>query len=112
MSNNSEKKGTTPKEENGGEKMYMIEYLDFDEHIFDTYYPVPQELIDLLQNELQKCIDEGGPFEDEKDEASMRREIIREMDEFYVDIDVYGNGNGIDFNYKLYDIHLDDFYYE
>lgn len=110
MSNNSEKKGTTPKEDNGGEKMYKIEFFDFDDNIHDTYYPVPQELIDKLQSEMQKCINEGGPFENEKEEASMRREIIKEMDEFYVVIDVLGNG--IDSNCNLYDIHLDDFYYE
>lgn len=107
MSNNSEKKGATPKGEKGGEKMYKIEYYDFDENILDTYYPVPQELIDKLQSEMQKCINEGGPFENEMEEASMRREIIHEMEEFYVDID----GDGFA-NIPLYDIHLDDFYYE
>lgn len=110
MSNNSDKKDITPKGNKGGEKLYKIEYWDNDDNILDTYYPVPQKLIDILQNELQRSIADDGPFKNEEDEASMRREIIKEMDEFYVDIDVFGYG--IDHNLKLYDIHLNDFYYE
>lgn len=110
MSNNSEKKDTTPKGEKGGEKLYMIEFWDYDGNILDTYYPVPQDMIDKLQREMQKIIDESGPFDNEEEEVSMRREIIYDMDDFFVDIDIIGGG--IYDNLKLYDIHLNDFYYE
>ena len=106
MSNNSEKKGATPKGEKGGKKMYWIEYWGYDENTHETYYPVPQEMIDKLQSEMQKCINEGGPFENEKEEASMRREII-DNEDFYVDKEGYGLTE-----LPLYYIHLDDFYYE
>lgn len=105
MINNSDTKGVSPKGGNGGTKMYKIEYWDNCNNILDTYFAVPQEMVDKLQCAIQKTIDENGPFENEEEEISIRIEIIKHED-FCLDIEGYYT-----INQRLYDIHLNDFYY-
>lgn len=66
-------------------KYYYIQYYDKDENELDEYYALPQETIDNLLKKIEQEVLLDGPFKDKKEEIEIRREIIQDMDDAYID---------------------------
>lgn len=85
-------------------KHYYVQYYDNNDNELDTYYDLPQELVDNLLKKLEQEVIIDGPFKDKKEEIEIRREIIQDMDDAFI-------ADYLDLDCKLSDIDPDDFIY-